>query len=109
MSGNLESVLDAIQRNADTSARLLIAAEAIRKAQEAPAAPASGGHATIQVNAGGAGLWAAVTACCVMLAVNIFLAFWLGRIDRENSEHGHQLNAIYMMAPHLKEKDKNGN
>jgi hypothetical protein len=36
MAAGLETVLDAIQRNADVSARLLIAAEAIRQAQESP-------------------------------------------------------------------------
>jgi hypothetical protein len=77
MSGNLESVLDAIQRNADTSARLLVAAEAIRNAQEAPAAPASGGHAIIQVNAGGAGLWISVlcSVVSVMCALAVFVLF----------------------------------
>lgn len=78
MSGNLESVLDAIQRNADTSARLLVAAEAIRQAQEAPAAaPSSGGHATIQVSAGGAGLWIAVlcSVVSVMCTLAVFVLF----------------------------------
>jgi hypothetical protein len=36
MTASLETVLDAIQRNADVSARLLVAAESIRQAQESP-------------------------------------------------------------------------
>ena len=71
-------------------------------------ARATGGRAEMHFNAGPIGLWVAVTAAAVMLAVNLCLlvtgALWLGRIDRENSEHGHQLNAIYMIAPHLKPK-----
>lgn len=78
------------------------------EARNVESARATGGRAEMHFNAGPIGLWVAVTAAAVMLAVNLCLlvagAFWLGRIDRENSEHGHQLNAIYMIAPHLKPK-----
>lgn len=75
MSGGLDTVLDAIQRNADTSARLLAAAEALRQAQEVPAAPApaNGGSATITVNMGGWGVAIAVCAAlfCLLLVIDM--------------------------------------
>ena len=70
---------------------------------------ATGGRAEVTVNAGGMALWLAVTVAGMMAVANACLlvagALWLGRIDRENSEHGHQINAIYMLAPHLKPKE----
>lgn len=75
---SLETVLDAIQRNADVSARLLVAAETIRQAQDAPAAHGcNGGHATIHFNAGGIALWVAVTCAivCMFTAVGVFALF----------------------------------
>lgn len=61
--------------------------------------------ATITINAGGIALWVAATCCITMLAIIIGLTPFILRMDREQSEQGHQLNAIYMMAPHLKPKD----
>lgn len=61
--------------------------------------------ATITINAGGIGVWLAITGCFVMLVLNIALLVFFMRTDREVSEQGHQLNAIYMMAPHLKPKE----
>ena len=75
-----------------------------------PPASTNGGSATIHVNAGGIGMWAMMTVAAVMIAVNVCLlvagTLWMGRQDREISEQGHQLNAIYMMAPHLKPEEK---
>jgi hypothetical protein len=83
-------------------------ARALGEQRHVESARATGGRAEMHFNAGPIGLWVAVAAAAVMLAVNLCLlvtgALWLGRIDRENSEHGHQLNAIYMLAPHLKPK-----
>lgn len=59
--------------------------------------------ANVNVNAGGIGVWIATTACCVMLAVSILLALELWQIRQQTREMQHQLNAIYMLAPHLKE------
>lgn len=77
--------------------------------QHVESARATGGRAEVSVNAGGMALWLAVTVAGMMAVTNACLlvagALWLGRIDRENSEHGHQLNAIYMIAPHLKPKE----
>lgn len=61
--------------------------------------------ATVNINAGGIGVWLAVTGCLVMLAMNIALLAFFMRTDREVSEQGHQLNAIYILAPHLKPKE----
>lgn len=62
----------------------------------------NGGSATISVDAGGFGLWLSTTLCAVMFAINVILIVTITRQDRLISDHGHQLNAIYMMAPHLK-------
>jgi hypothetical protein len=59
--------------------------------------------ATVNVNAGGVGVWLAMTACCVMLAVSILLALEVGHIRQQTREMQHQLNAIYVLAPQLKE------
>lgn len=76
--------------------------------QHVESARATGGRVDFRFDGGGVGLWIAVTVAGMMAVANACLlvggALWLGRIDRENSEHGHQLNAIYMVAPHLKPK-----
>lgn len=58
--------------------------------------------AKIEVNAGGAGLWIATTACCVMVSVSLFLGLWVVDLSRKVSELNNYLQAIYMMAPNLK-------
>ncbi len=65
----------------------------------------SGNTATVAINAGGIGVWLAVTGCLMMFALNIALLVFFMRTDREVSEQGHQLNAIYILAPHLKPKE----
>lgn len=95
MSDDARELAAALDRFTDRADRLL--------------SNSNGGSATIHVNAGGVGLWVVITAFCVMLAINLVLWLWVSRIDRENSEYGHQLNAIYMMAPQLKEDSKDGN
>lgn len=67
---NLETVLDAIQRNADVAARLLVAAESIRQAQEdAPSRANGGGQATISINTGSIGIAMSVAAVLLALVV----------------------------------------
>lgn len=64
--------------------------------------------AKIEVNAGGTGVWIATTACCVMVAVGLFMGLWVVDLSRRVSELNNYLQAIYMMAPQLKpepEKD----
>lgn len=98
----VEAMTAAVNAQTDVMRSL---AEAMSR-QNVESARATGGRAEVTVNAGGMALWLAVTVAGMMAVANACLlvggALWLGRIDRENSEHGHQLNAIYMIAPHLK-------
>ena len=61
--------------------------------------------AKIEVNAGGIGVWIATTCCFVMMAVSLFMALWVVDLSRKVSDLNDYLNAIYMMAPHLKPKE----
>lgn len=63
-------------------------------------------HANINVNAGGLGLWASMTACLVMLAVNAILVVILIDHGRQIDDLNDKLTATYMMAPHLKPPEK---
>lgn len=58
--------------------------------------------ANITVQAGGIGLWLAVTCCAVMLAANVFLAVLVMDHSRKIDDLGDYLAAIYAQAPHLK-------
>lgn len=81
---DLATVLDAIQRNADTAARLLIAAESLRQAQEAPPQPgSSSGNMTVQFGAGGIALWASMTFCAVAMTVAIGALILFVNLDRK--------------------------
>ena len=73
--------------------------------------------ATITINAGGLGLWVAVTCCIVMFLTSfIFAAFFIITVNginaelhdrkEENSKMQSYLNAIYVNAPSLKPADK---
>lgn len=59
-------------------------------AQQMMAQPQNSANSTIQVNAGGLALWAAVTACLVMLAVTIvlavFVAIGMSDLNRQTQE-----------------------
>lgn len=72
----------------------------------------------VTLNAGGIGVWLAVSACAVSVAVTIvaviFGALAISELGRQINDQGRQvgraqdhLTAIYMMAPHLKPKDSN--
>lgn len=71
--------------------------------------PGNSSNATIQVNAGGIGMWVAVTCCAVMFVLGVSMAVLGGlaytstqqRLDRMQD----YLNAIYMQAPQLKPKE----
>lgn len=76
--------------------------ELITELSKATSHNSGGGKAEVHISAGGIGVGVAVACCAFMLAMNIALIVLLVRQDREISEMGHQLNAIYMMAPHLK-------
>ena len=68
--------------------------------------PKNANNAVIAINAGGVGVWIATTACIVMLAVNVALLFMVTGHDRKIERMQDHLNAIYMMAPHLKPPDE---
>lgn len=77
-------------------------------------------NATINVNAGGIGVWIAAACCAVMLASGLIAAFWVSReftrLDRENDARREEamrmqsyLSAIYVQAPHLKPSSEESN
>jgi hypothetical protein len=57
------------------------------------------GNITVTVNAGGWGVSIAVGCCVVMLVIAGFMARDAGDARLQLREHGHQLNAIYRVAP----------
>lgn len=61
--------------------------------------------AKIEVNAGGTGVWIATTACCVMVAVGLFMGLWVVDLSRKVERMEDYLQAIYAQAPHLKPKE----
>ncbi len=76
---------------------------AVDRLSAALSTPANtGNQSTITLNAGGIGVWIAVSACAVMLAVNIALLAMLVSHDRKIDDLTHYINAIYMIAPSLK-------
>lgn len=91
---------------ADDMAKLVDVATRFEQASDrlaqALVAGNSGNQSTITLNAGGLGVWIAVSACAVMLAVNMVLVVLLVNHDRKIDDMEHYINAIYMMAPSLK-------
>jgi hypothetical protein len=63
----------------------------------------SGGSATITVSTGGIGLWVAVTCCIVMLASVLPMALGLYWVAMDSRDRGHQMNALYMSVPGLRD------
>ena len=62
------------------------------------------GRSEININAGGAGVWIAVTCCIVAFVMNIGLAVAFLTLNREMADMRDYVNATYMMAPELQEK-----
>ena len=62
-------------------------------------------QSTVTIQAGGIGVWAAVTCCAVMLAMNVCLLFMLAGHNRKIERLEDYLQAIYAQAPSLKPKD----
>lgn len=116
----LTEVLAAIRENANTSARLLAAAEAIKATQLAAAAPrpSGGGSAIININAGG---WATIIACAVAVGCMLLQvrgAFAQASIDTaqsadlrelrsENLRLNDYLSALYRQYPELRPENLN--
>ena len=95
---------------ADDARELADAAERFERASERlasalAAAGNSGNQSTITLNAGGTAVWIAVTACAMMLSVNIVLIVLLVNHDRKIDDMEHYINAIYMVAPQLRPKE----
>lgn len=92
----------------DDMSRLVDVAERFEQASERLAQALShgntGNQSTITLNAGGIGVWMAVSACFVMLSVNICLAILIVNHDRKIDDLEHYIQAIYMMAPQLKQE-----
>lgn len=63
------------------------------------------GNLSVSINAGGTGVWIAVTCCLVSFVVNVCLAVAFVNHDRKIDDLGHYLNAVYMAAPGLKPED----
>lgn len=75
------------------------------------------GQSTVNLNAGGIGVWLAVSACAVSVSLTIVAVIFgalaisqLGQqFNNQSREVGRMqdhLTAIYMMAPHLKPKEQ---
>lgn len=60
---------------------------------------------TINVQMGGSGVWIASTAAVVCVVSVMFLAAVVAYLAYKVENQSMQLNAIYMMAPHLKPED----
>lgn len=97
MAGDINKLVEVAARFEQASERL---AQALSNTGN------SGNQSTITLNAGGLGVWLAVSACGVMMAVNICLAVLLVNHDRKIDDIGHYVQAIYMIAPQLKPKEK---
>jgi hypothetical protein len=74
-----------------------------RHRETSPQISTSGGDATIQVNAGGVALWACATACGFMLMASVFLGLVVFWFAIKTNDQGHQMNAVYMSVPGLRE------
>jgi hypothetical protein len=101
MAASLETVLDAIQRNADVSARLLIAAESIRQAQESPAT--GGVHQIVMQppDSGERAVHRVEKYFVAMVVLNICMGGALVLNWITDTNQSYVINAIYMMAPGL--------
>lgn len=65
-------------------------------------APAVGANSHLTVNAGGIGVWIAVTCLAVSMTANAFLGLLYLDHARKIDDLNTYLQAIYSLAPHLK-------
>lgn len=63
-----------------------------------------GSHSTskVEINAGGLGVWLAATCAIACLVAVLLFGIALLYVALQVKDQTHQLNAIYMLAPHLK-------
>lgn len=81
--------------------------QVIDQARQVPPMPFRDSSSTSTITVHGASgwqMWACMTACMVMLVANLALASMYLDLRREQDRMQDYLNAIYMMAPHLKPK-----
>lgn len=64
----------------------------------------TGNQSTITLNAGGVGVWIAVSCCAVMLAVNVVLVGIIVSHERKLDDLADYIHAIYMAAPSLRQE-----
>lgn len=74
-------------------------AEAVVKALSQPV---NSSASNINIHAGGIGVWICCTFCALCLMASMFTLWVVSEIKQNDRDQGNQLNAIYMMAPHLK-------
>jgi hypothetical protein len=93
-----------IKQYVETSERLIAALDRLQ-----PMVSSGSGNSTIQVVAGGAGIWICVVACIFTFILSIITTVTLGFyiVDTNTKEARMQdyLNEIYMAAPQLKPKE----
>ena len=61
---------------------------------------------TINVNAGGVGVWISTICCVFMLGIAIMGGLIILDQNRKIGELNAYLSAIYMQAPHLKQEER---
>ncbi len=65
--------------------------------------PTNANASSININAGGVGVWIATTACCVMMAMNLFLLFSVFNQDRRIERLEDYITSMFTQAPYLKD------
>lgn len=69
--------------------------------------PQNSSASNINVHLGGShGVWVCVTLCALCLLSCLFTLYVVSEIKQNDRDQGNQLNAIYMVAPHLKPEKK---
>lgn len=100
MESNSASDFD---REYDLLKEQLDRAEELRKSFQG----ANSNSTNINVNMNGShGIWLCVTCCLLTLLACFFIARDVDQIKQSDRDQANQLNAIYMMAPHLKPEKK---
>lgn len=100
-----DMALDAKTALTEATARLDRLENQFNKMGTFPAASNESGtqnNATWNVNAGGAGVWIATTACLMMLVMNVILGFLYLDLRRESARTADYQQTEYMLIPDLK-------
>lgn len=99
----MESKSNDFDREYDLLKEQLDRAEELRKSFQG----ANSNSTNINVHMNGShGIWLCVTCCLLTLLACFFIARDVDQIKQNDRDQGNQLNAIYMMAPHLKPEKK---